>query len=127
MLFTFLPLNAFCFGAAFSISFFSLAAGGCFVRLALTATRKAQLLKLSIGDIPLLPQEREDRPAVCHELRRIMQRRDTVSLTVFYCPANYLHPFREDSGRTHRVFLTKLVQNAGYDLDWAVCCFVQDR
>lgn len=40
-------------------------------------------------------------------------------LTDFYCSTNYLHPFREGNGRTQRVFLTQLVRNAGYDLNWS--------
>ena len=49
--------------------FFSLAAGGCFVRLALTVAREAQLINLSIGDLLFLPWEgifTQQR----HELRR---------------------------------------------------------
>lgn len=37
----------------------------------------------------------------------------------FYCSTNYLHPFREGNGRTQRVFLTQLVRNAEYDLNWS--------
>lgn len=37
----------------------------------------------------------------------------------FYCASNYLHPFREGNGRTQRAFLTQLVRNAGYDINWA--------
>ncbi|NPV76278.1 MAG: cell filamentation protein Fic [Anaerolineae bacterium] len=31
---------------------------------------------------------------------------------------NALHPFREGNGRTQRVFMSKLAQNAGYNLSW---------
>jgi len=37
----------------------------------------------------------------------------------FYCVTNDLHPFREGNGRTQRVFLTQLIRNAGYDLQFA--------
>ena len=37
----------------------------------------------------------------------------------FYCATNYLHPFREGNGRTQRAFLTQLIRNAGYDINWA--------
>lgn len=37
----------------------------------------------------------------------------------FYCASNYLHPFREGNGRTQRAFLTQLIRNAGYDINWA--------
>lgn len=31
---------------------------------------------------------------------------------------NALHPFREGNGRTQRVFMSQLAQNAGYNLSW---------
>ena len=37
----------------------------------------------------------------------------------FYCVTNALHPFREGNGRTQRVFLTQLIRNAGYDINFA--------
>lgn len=37
----------------------------------------------------------------------------------FYCNTNALHPFREGNGRTQRAFLTQLIRNAGYDIDFA--------
>lgn len=37
----------------------------------------------------------------------------------FYCVTNSLHPFREGNGRTQRVFLTQLIRNAGYDINFA--------
>ena len=37
----------------------------------------------------------------------------------FYCVTNILHPFREGNGRTQRVFLTQLIRNAGYDINFA--------
>lgn len=37
----------------------------------------------------------------------------------FYCVTNALHPFREGNGRTQRAFLTQLVRNAGYDINFA--------
>lgn len=37
----------------------------------------------------------------------------------FYCATNELHPFREGNGRTQRAFLTQLIRNAGYDINWA--------
>lgn len=41
--------------------------------------------------------------------------------TDLYVDLNYLHPFREGNGRTHRLFLTLLVRNAGYDIDFSQC------
>ncbi len=40
-------------------------------------------------------------------------------LVDFYCSTNMLHPFREGNGRTQRVFLSQLAQNAGYMLNFA--------
>ena len=40
-------------------------------------------------------------------------------LSDFYCVTNALHPFREGSGRTQRVFLNQLAYNAGYAIDFA--------
>lgn len=40
-------------------------------------------------------------------------------ITEFYCDTNQLHPFREGNGRTQRVFLTQLIRNAGYDIDFS--------
>ena len=41
------------------------------------------------------------------------------ALVDFYCSTNILHPFREGNGRTQRVFLAQLAQNAGYMLNFA--------
>ena len=40
-------------------------------------------------------------------------------LVDFYCSTNMPHPFREGNGRTQRVFLSQLAQNAGYMLNFA--------
>jgi cell filamentation protein len=37
----------------------------------------------------------------------------------FYCVTNDLHPFREGNGRTQRAFLTQLIRNAEYEINWA--------
>lgn len=39
-------------------------------------------------------------------------------ITDFYCITNNLHPFREGNGRTQRVFLSQLITNAGYSIDF---------
>ena len=41
------------------------------------------------------------------------------ALVDFYVSTNMLHPFREGNGRTQRVFLSQLAQNAGYMLNFA--------
>lgn len=49
-----------------------------------------------------------------------MEHNDFVEeLTDFYCSTNELHPFREGNGRTQRLFLSQLVQNAGYTLNFS--------
>ena len=40
-------------------------------------------------------------------------------ITDFYCTTNLLHPFREGNGRTQRAFITQLIRNAGYDIDFS--------
>lgn len=40
-------------------------------------------------------------------------------ITDFYCVTNMLHPFREGNGRTQRVFLTQLIRNAGYSINFS--------
>lgn len=40
-------------------------------------------------------------------------------LTDLYCSTNELHPFREGNGRTQRLFLSQLVRNAGYTLNFS--------
>ena len=40
-------------------------------------------------------------------------------LTDIYCILNYLHPFREGNGRIQRLFISMLVQNMGYKLDFS--------
>lgn len=42
-------------------------------------------------------------------------------LSLLYNDLNVLHPFREGNGRTLRLFITLLVRNAGYDIDFYKC------
>lgn len=42
-------------------------------------------------------------------------------LTELYHDLNMLHPFREGNGRTLRLFITLLVRNAGYNLNFSEC------
>ena len=47
-----------------------------------------------------------------------LARNDFIAALVdLYQRTNELHPFREGNGRTQRVFLSQLAENAGYDLD----------
>ncbi len=36
-----------------------------------------------------------------------------------YCDLNLLHPFREGNGRVQRLFLTLLIRNAGYNINFS--------
>lgn len=38
-----------------------------------------------------------------------------------YNELNILHPFREGNGRTLRLFITLLIRNAGFDIDFSKC------
>ena len=38
-------------------------------------------------------------------------------VTDLYHNLNMLHPFREGNGRTERIFITKLIRNAGFEID----------
>ncbi len=40
------------------------------------------------------------------------------NLVDFYCVTNMIHPFREGNGRTQRVFLTQLINENDYDIDF---------
>ena len=42
-----------------------------------------------------------------------------ASLVDLYCATNELHPFREGNGRTQRLFLSQLTDNAGYCIRFA--------
>lgn len=37
----------------------------------------------------------------------------------FYNDVNYIHPFREGSGRTQRIYFTQLIRHYGYDINFA--------
>ena len=37
----------------------------------------------------------------------------------FYCTTNLLHPFREGNGRTQKVFVNQLAENAGYHINFS--------
>ena len=51
-----------------------------------------------------------------------MERDEFVSdVSELYHELNMLHPFREGNGRTLRLFITLLVRNAEYDIDFAAC------
>lgn len=48
------------------------------------------------------------------------QNRFVSRLAYFYDQLNYIHPFREGNGRTQRIFWTRVVRDAGYEIDWGL-------
>lgn len=59
------------------------------------------------------------RLASAHYFRGLPRDLFIAELTDFYERTNELHPFREGNGRTQRLFLTQLAENAGYSLDFS--------
>jgi len=55
----------------------------------------------------------------CNYFRGLDHNEFVDEIVDFYCVTNALHPFREGNGRTQRVFLTQLIRNAGYDINFA--------
>lgn len=48
-----------------------------------------------------------------------LEKNDFVNnITDLYCITNNLHPFREGNGRTQRVFLSQLIREAGYEINF---------
>ncbi len=51
-----------------------------------------------------------------------LNRSDFVDeITELYNDLNMLHPFREGNGRTLKLFITLLIRNAGYDINFSDC------
>lgn len=55
----------------------------------------------------------------CNFFKGLSHYEFVAEIVDFYCSTNTLHPFREGNGRTQRVFLTQLIHNAGYEIDFA--------
>ena len=60
-----------------------------------------------------------DRLRDCGYFKGLPRDEFVEELVDFYCVTNALHPFREGNGRTQRVFLTQLIHNAGYEINFA--------
>ena len=60
-----------------------------------------------------------DRLRDCSYFKSLPHDAFVEELVDFYCVTNALHPFREGNGRTQRVFLTQLIRNAGYEINFA--------
>ena len=60
-----------------------------------------------------------ERLRVCNYFKGLPHDEFVEEIVDFYCVTNALHPFREGNGRTQRVFLTQLILNAGYEINFA--------
>lgn len=60
-----------------------------------------------------------ERLRVCNYFKGLPHDEFVEEIVDFYCVTNALHPFREGNGRTQRVFLTQLIRNAGYEINFA--------
>ena len=60
-----------------------------------------------------------ERLRVCNYFKDLPHDEFVEEIVDFYCVTNALHPFREGNGRTQRVFLTQLIRNAGYEINFA--------
>ena len=72
-------------------------------------------------DIERIGTLKFQRLAEQNYLKGLTQSRFIDELTEFYHDMNMLHPFREGNGRTLRLFITLLVRNAGYTLNFSDC------
>ena len=55
----------------------------------------------------------------CELFTKLKRKQFLSEVLEFYCITNHLHPFREGNGRTQRIFITQLINNAGYSFDFA--------
>lgn len=53
-------------------------------------------------------------------LRNLSQDIFVKRLAYYYDQLDYIHPFREGNGRTQRVFWSRVAQDAGYNINWAL-------
>ena len=72
-------------------------------------------------DIERIGTLKFQRLAEQNYLKGLTKIRFIDELTEFYHDMNMLHPFREGNGRTLRLFITLLVRNAGYTLNFSDC------
>ena len=59
------------------------------------------------------------RLRTCNYFNGLSHDKVVEEIVDFYCSTNALHPFREGNGRTQRAFLTQLIRNAGYEINFA--------
>lgn len=71
------------------------------------------------ADVPARAEAIFRRLEECRYFKGLCREAFADEICSFYMTTNELHPFREGNGRTQRAFITQLVQNAGYKLDFA--------
>lgn len=54
-------------------------------------------------------------------LKELEKKQFIDEISDLYNELNILHPFREGNGRTLRLFITLLIRNAGFDIDFSKC------
>lgn len=72
-------------------------------------------------DIERIGKLKFDRLKSLNFLKKTPKDQFLDELTELYHDLNMLHPFREGNGRTLRLFITLLVRNAGYNLNFSEC------
>lgn len=72
-----------------------------------------------VEEIPRVSEAIFTRLAKNAYLRGLPRDEFSAELTDLYQRTNELHPFREGNGRTQKVFLAQLAQNAGYRMDFS--------
>ena len=60
-----------------------------------------------------------ERLRTCNYFKDLPHDEFVEEIVDFYCVTNAFHPFREGNGRAQRVFLTRLIRNAGYEINFA--------
>lgn len=69
-------------------------------------------------EIKLLDGQLKEVMAKTENFSRILPGEYVASIAKAYQLANEMHPFREGNGRTHRIYLTYLAQQAGFELKY---------
>ena len=79
-----------------------------------TSFHRAEDLGIAMGKL-------FDRLVKCNYFITDSKEKYVSDIAEFYNDLNLLHPFREGNGRTQRVLMTKLIERAGYSIDFSRC------
>lgn len=71
-----------------------------------------------VSMIPSLTRNTSATVAPSTELKQLSRTQFVERIANYYNDFNYIHPFREGNGRTQRIFLARITNEAGWDLDW---------